>query len=79
MVHGREGLEYNRERLYEKTRQLVKSFEDKFRHTKCPDLIQLQLGTPEASEQYRARGLNQQCEEYIRFVTHMAVELVQEG
>ena len=55
---------------------LIEGFEHKFRHRDCPDLIQLQLGTPEASEEYKARGLKTQCEGYVREVTARTVELL---
>lgn len=79
MVQGRENADDNRERLYANTQALVNGFKEKFEHTKCPDLIQIQLGTPEASAEYQARGLSSQCEQYIRFTTQMAVELLAEG
>jgi hypothetical protein len=78
MVLGRDGLEYDRTRLYEKTRKLVTAFQEEFEHLTCPELLQLQLGTPEASAEYRQRGLSAQCEGYVRFATQMAVELLQE-
>jgi len=78
LVEGRRSTRDSRERVYAKTRRLVSSFQEAFQHTTCPDLLQLQLGTPEASAQYQARGLHQQCEQYIRQVTHTAVKLLQE-
>jgi len=78
MVHGRGSSDDYREVVYRKTQKLVAAFKENFDHLKCPDLLQLQLGTPEASVIYRERGLNKQCEGYVHFVTKMAVELLQE-
>lgn len=78
MVQGRGSQEDNREVVYRNTQKLVAAFKENFEHLKCPDLLQLQLGTPEASTIYRERGLNKQCEGYVHFVTKMAVELLQE-
>ena len=79
MARGRRSTEEGREGLYEKTRTLIDCFEEKFEAARCPDLIHIQLGTPEASEEYRSRGLSKQCEQYIREVTSHTVALLQEG
>lgn len=78
MALGRTQQDDDRTQLYEKTQRLVTAFKDKFDSTNCPELIQLQLGTPEASEEYRQRGLSAQCETYIHFAAQMAAELLQE-
>ena len=78
MVYGRGSTEDYRQVVYQKTQKLVTAFKENFEHLKCPDLLDLQLGTPEASTIYRERGLNKQCEGYVYFATKMAVELLQE-
>jgi hypothetical protein len=78
MVEGRRTTKDKRESVYTKTRQLVQIFQDKFQATKCPDLLQIDLGTPGASEEYQARGLHKQCETYIREMAYAAAELLQE-
>lgn len=78
MMQGRESMDDNRERLYANTQELVNGFKEKFEHTRCPELIHIQLGTPEASAEYQERGLSSQCEQYIRFTTQMAVILLAE-
>lgn len=78
MARGRRSTDDGREALYEKTRALIGGFEQKFSAARCPDLIHIQLGTPEASAEYQARGLSTQCEQYIRQVTESAVALLQE-
>lgn len=75
---GRTDQDDDRTRLYEKTQRLSAAFKAQHGYLNCPELLNLQLGTPEASEEYRKRGLNAQCTEYIRFATQMAVELLQE-
>lgn len=80
MVEGRNSIEAERENLYRKANLLVDGFKQEFKHTNCPDLLQLDLKSPDASEQYQARGLKSQCEGYIREVTARTVELLmQEG
>jgi hypothetical protein len=79
MVEGRRTSQDSRESVYAKTKQLVNFFRDTFQNTNCPDLIQIQLGSPEASAEYQARGLNKQCENYIREITRAAMELLQEN
>ena len=79
MVEGRRTNQDSRQSIYGKTRQLVNAFQDKFHATKCPDLLQLQLGTPEASAAYQARGLHTQCEIYIRQMTRLTVELLHQA
>ena len=76
MVEGRAGIEDEREALYQRANLLVDGFSEQFEHTHCPDLIQLDLKSPDASEQYQARGLKSQCEGYIRQVTERTVELL---
>jgi len=78
MVEGRRTTKDKRESVYAKTQQLVHIFQDKFQATKCPDLLQIELGTPGASEEYQARGLHKQCETYIREMAYAAAELLQE-
>lgn len=77
MVEGRHTNQDSRASVYAKTRHLVNSFQEKFQATKCPDLLLLPLGTPEASAEYQARGLHKQCENYIRQITQVAVDLIQ--
>ncbi len=62
--------------VYAMTQQLVQTFQDQFHTTKCTELLQLQLGTPEASSEYQERGLHKQCENYIRSITYAAVQLL---
>ncbi len=76
MVEGRQSIGDNREMLYANTRKLIENFEQTFQARNCPDLIHIQLGTPEASEAYQAQGLNKQCEQYIREVTRITTELL---
>lgn len=78
MVEGRRNTKDKRESVYAKTQQLVQIFQDKFQATKCPDLLQIDLGTSGASEEYQARGLHKQCETYIREMTYAAAELLRE-
>lgn len=78
MVEGRRTIKDKRESVYGKTQQLVLIFQEKFQATKCPDLIQIELGTPRASEEYQTRGLHKQCETYIREMAYAAAELLQE-
>ncbi len=78
MARGRRSTDDGREALYQHTRALISGFEQKFGAARCPDLIHIQLGTPEASAEYQARGLSTQCEQYIREVTEAAVSLLQE-
>jgi len=78
MLEGRRTTQDSRERVYAITRQLISTFQENFQHTTCPDLLQLQLGTPEASAEYQSRGLHSQCEQYIRLITHTAVKLLKE-
>ena len=78
MLEGRRTTQESRERVYAITRQLISTFEENFQHTTCPDLLQLQLGTPQTSAEYQSRGLHSQCEQYIRLITHTAVKLLQE-
>ena len=79
MVEGRRTTQDSRERVYAVTRQLISTFQETFQHTSCPDLLKLQLGTPQASAEYQSRGLHKQCEQYIRLITHTAVKLLQEA
>jgi C_GCAxxG_C_C family probable redox protein len=79
MGGGRTSVQDGREALYAKTKLLVAAFEIKFGAKNCTGLLQFQLGTPEASADYRARGLNRQCEGYVREAARLAVELLQEG
>ena len=72
-------MQDSRERVYAITQQLISTFQNAFQHTTCPDLLQLQLGTPQASAEYQSRGLHKQCEQYIRQITHTAVKLLQEA
>ena len=77
MVEGRRGIEDTREVLYAKTRTLMDNFSKKYGASNCPDLIHIQLGTPEASAAYQERGLKSQCEGYIREVTRKTIELLE--
>ena len=79
MCEGREDVQDGREKLYQKTRHLVGSFEARFGNTHCTKLLKLQLGTPEASQEYADRGLSVQCEGYLREAARLAAELIQEG
>jgi len=79
MCEGREDAEDGREKLYQKTQRLVGAFEARFGETHCTNLLQLQLGTPEASQEYAARNLSVQCEGYVREAARLAAELIQEG
>ena len=79
MVEGRRTSQDSRVSVYAKTKHLVNTFQNTFQDTQCPDLLQLQLGTPEASVEYQARGLSKQCERYIREITRVAVELLQKN
>ena len=79
MVEGRESDQDGREALYQKANILIDGFEDKFEHRDCTDLIQIQLGTPEASEEYQSRGLKTQCEGYIREVAARTAELISQS
>jgi len=76
MIEGRDSIEDEREVLYQKANLLVDGFKQEFDHTDCPDLIQIDLKSPDASEKYNSRGLKSQCEGYIRFVTAQTVELL---
>ena len=76
LVEGRETDLDNRESLYRKANILMDGFEQKFGHRNCADLIQIKLGTPEASQEYAERGLKTQCESYIREISARAVELL---
>ena len=76
LVQGRRTNGDTREKLYANTRKLIQEFEERFENKNCPDLIHLQLGTPEASAEYQARGLKPQCEQYIRQLTRQTVELL---
>ena len=78
MARGRRSQGDSRQALYENTRALIGGFEEKFAAARCPDLIHIQLGTPEASAEYQARGLSKQCEQYIRDVTERAAAMLQE-
>jgi len=79
MAGGRRSNADSREALYAQTRILISGFQDQFEAINCPDLIHIQLGTPEASAAYKAGGLSRQCEEYIRAATEQAVILLQEA
>lgn len=79
MARGRRSTDDDREALYAKTQALVEGFEEKFKAVNCPDLIHIQLGTPEASAEYKIRNLSKQCEQYIREVTEKAVAMLQEA
>jgi len=79
MVEGRRTTLDSRERVYAITKQLITTFKENFQHTTCPDLLQLQLGSPAANAEYQARGLHTQCEQYIRLITHASVKLLQEA
>lgn len=76
MVEGRSAIKDSRDDLYQKANLLVEGFEQKFSHINCQNLIQLQLGTEEASNAYRTRGLKTQCEGYIRETASRTVELL---
>jgi C_GCAxxG_C_C family probable redox protein len=76
MVQGRRSNGDNRELVYTNTRRLMDHFDRTFKARTCPDLIHIQLGTPAASEEYAARGLSSQCEQYIREVTKRTIELL---
>jgi C_GCAxxG_C_C family probable redox protein len=78
MVYGRATMNDNREQLYQKTQCMIKNFQDTFKHLSCTDLLQLQLGQPGANEAYQARGLNMQCEEFVRTATRLTVDLIHE-
>jgi len=78
MTRGRRSIEDGREELYANTRALISGFEEKFGATRCPDLIHIQLGSPVASEEYQARSLHQQCEQFIREVTERTAAMLQE-
>ena len=58
--------------------ELAREFTARFEANHCPDLIHLDLSAPSASEEYQARGLKSQCEEYIRWAASRAVELLSE-
>jgi len=77
MIYGRRTNQDSRELVYAKTRQLVDAFEERFLATICPDLLQIKLGTPDASMEYQVRGLHKQCENYIRQITQVAVTLLE--
>ena len=79
MGGGRTSVQDRREALYAKTRILVAAFETYFGAKNCTELLHLQLGTPEASDEYRTRGLNKQCERYVREAARLAVKQLQEG
>ena len=79
MVEGRRMDKQARKPIYAKTKILVHRFRDEFQHTNCPELLQIQLGTPEASAEYQSRGLSQQCHRYIWEMTRLAIELIQES
>ncbi|MEJ2757741.1 MAG: C-GCAxxG-C-C family protein [Anaerolineales bacterium] len=79
LCEGRMDARDGREKLYQKTQRLVDSFSGQFGDTYCTKLLQLQLGTREASQEYAARNLSVQCEDYVREAARMAVELIQEG
>jgi C_GCAxxG_C_C family probable redox protein len=76
MVLGRTAPEDSRDRLYQQAQQMVTAFEQQFGSLDCRDLLDLQLGTPEASEAYTARNLHAQCEGYIRAAARLAAELL---
>jgi hypothetical protein len=76
MVEGRRTNQDTRDSVYRKTRHLVNTFQEQFQATRCPDLLQLNLGTPGASAEYQVRGLHTQCETYIRQITQAAAELL---
>lgn len=79
MCEGRGDIHADRTRLYEKTQQLVQTFEGQFGSTQCTQLLQLQLGTPESKAEYQARNLNIRCEGYVREAARLAAELIREG
>ncbi len=79
LCEGRANVGDGREKLYQKTQRLVQTFEAQFGNTNCTKLLQLQLGTPEASREYAARNLNVQCEGYVREAARLAVSLIAEG
>lgn len=79
LCEGREDVRDGREKIYRKTQRLVDSFKSQFGDTHCTKLLQLQLGTSEASQEYAARNLSVQCEGYVREAARLAVELIQEG
>ena len=78
LVEGRTIPEDPRERLYRHAQTLTAEFSAKFEAHHCPDLIQLDLSLPDASEQYHARELKSQCEVYIRWAAARAAELLSE-
>ena len=79
MVEGRNGISDPREALYQKANLLVDGFRQEFEHTLCPDLIRIDLKSPDASEQYQAGGLKSQCEGYIRYVTTRTIQILGEN
>lgn len=79
MILGRAAPEDTRDHLYQQAQRMVTDFELRFGARDCPGLLDLQLGTPEASQAYRSRNLHAQCEEYIREVTRLTAALLDES
>jgi hypothetical protein len=79
MVLGRHTNQDPRDLVYSKTQFLVHTFQAEFQATRCPELLQLDLRSPGASAEYQARGLNKQCENYIRQISRVAAELLQQA
>lgn len=79
LCEGREDVLDEREKVYRKTQHLVDAFQTQFGDTHCTKLLQLQLGTPEASQEYAKRNLHVRCENYVREAARLTVELIQKG
>jgi hypothetical protein len=76
LVDGRETDQGQRDKLYQKANILVDGFKQEFKEIRCPDLIQIDLSSLDAKEEYETRGLKSQCEGYIRMVTEKAAILI---
>lgn len=76
MLEGRGSEEDSRAALYAKVRQLIEVFEGQFGAKTCPQLLELQMSTAEASATNEERQLYWQCKEYVREATRMAVSLL---
>ncbi len=78
LAAGRQRSDQPRDAAYAITKKLVAAFEAKFGSINCQQLIDLDLGAPGASDEFRARNLLPQCFGYAEEAVRLALAFIAE-
>ena len=76
MVHGRRDPSDSREDSENKVQNLISSFNDEYKSTKCYELTGCDLGTDEGQEKYNIEEKYELCDKFVAKATQLTLDLI---